>query len=370
MPADHVIEDEGAFQKAVLDAQQSALSGAIVTFGIAPVRPETGYGYIKTGRVSEHPVRSISAFVEKPDRETAERYIASGDYLWNSGIFMMKVSIWLKAIGFFQQKMLSACTNAYSAGRRDGDFYRIDSDAFSVCPSESIDYAVMEKLIKASDLGIPSSIVPLDAGWSDVGSWDAVWGASRKDEDGNALRGDVMLEKTKDSLVHSTSRLVSCVGLNNAIVVETPDAVLVADKAHVQDVKKIVSRLKELGRSESCAHRKVYRPWGCYDSIDLGDRFQVKRIVVNPAAVLSLQMHHHRAEHWIVVRGTAKITRDSEVFLLSENQSTYIPIGVKHRLENPGKLPLEIIEVQSGAYLGEDDILRFDDLYGRDRTDG
>ncbi|MGO9379932.1 MAG: mannose-1-phosphate guanylyltransferase/mannose-6-phosphate isomerase [Dissulfurispiraceae bacterium] len=369
MPSDHIIEDCSAFQRAVLDGISASLDGAIVTFGIVPSRPETGYGYIKTGRSLQAPVKIISAFVEKPDHSTAEQYFSSGEYLWNSGIFMVKASVWLKAMDFLQPQMLSACRNAYSEGRPDNVFYRVDRKAFSVCPSESIDYAVMEKLIGAHGLNIQGVVVPLAAGWSDVGSWDSVWSASRRDENGNAVQGDVILEGTRDSLVYATDRLVACIGLNNTIVVETPDAVMVADKDHVQEVKQIVSRLKENNRSESRAHRKVYRPWGCYDSIDLGDRFQVKRIIVNPGAVLSLQMHHHRAEHWIVVRGTAKITRDNESFLLSENQSTYIPIGARHRLENPGKLSLELIEVQSGSYLGEDDIVRFDDLYGRENTE-
>ena len=367
MPSDHIIEDCKAFQDAVLKGFHSSLEDAIVTFGIVPSRPETSYGYIKIGDVIDMAVQGIDAFVEKPDRTAAEQYFSSGNYLWNSGIFMMKASVWMKVMEFFQPQMLSACRTAHTAGKQDDVFYRIDRKAFSACPFESIDYAVMEKLIDASDLNIRGVVVPLSAGWSDVGSWDSVWNASRHDENGNAIRGDVIVEKTKDSLVHATSRLVACIGLRNTIVVETPDAIIVADKDHVQDVKTIVSRLRENNRSEASAHRKVCRPWGCYDLIDLGDRFQVKRIIVNPGAVLSLQMHHHRAEHWIVVRGTAKITRGDEVFLLSENQSTYIPLGTKHRLENPGKLPLELIEVQSGAYMGEDDIVRFDDLYGREK---
>ena len=365
MPSDHNIEDCNAFQHAVLDGISASLDGAIVTFGIVPSRPEIGYGYIKTGRSLKSQVKIISAFVEKPNHSVAEQYFSSGEYLWNSGIFMVKASVWLKAMDFLQPQMLSACRNAYSAGRPDSVFYRVDRKAFSICPSESIDYAVMEKMIGAKSLNIQGVVIPLAAGWSDVGSWDSVWNASHRDENGNAVKGDVILEKTKDSLVYATSRLVAGIGLNNTIVVETPDAVMVADKNHIQEVKQIVSLLKINNRSESRAHRKVFRPWGCYDSIDLGDRFQVKRIIVNPGAVLSLQMHHHRAEHWIVVRGTARITRDNESFLLSENQSTYIPLGVKHRLENPGKLQLELIEVQSGSYLGEDDIVRFDDLYGR-----
>ncbi|MCB1960786.1 MAG: mannose-1-phosphate guanylyltransferase/mannose-6-phosphate isomerase [Rhodocyclaceae bacterium] len=365
MPADHVIDDRAAFQRAVALGVRQAAEGAMVTFGIVPERAETGYGYIRCGDAFAEGVRRIAQFVEKPDAETAQRYLASGDYLWNSGIFMMRASVWLKAIGLFQPAMLAACQSAMHAPSQDADFVRVDAEAFGACPSDSIDYAVMEPLAGESGLDVPGVVVPLSAGWSDLGAWDALWSVSDKDGAGNVARGDVMFESAQDNLVVATDRLVACLGVRNVVVVETPDAVMVADKNSTQDVKKIVARLKGGARSEASAHRKVHRPWGYYDSIDSGARFQVKRIVVNPGASLSLQMHHHRAEHWIVVRGTARVTRGDESFLLSENQSTYIPLGTVHRLENPGQLPLEMIEVQSGGYLGEDDIVRFEDTYGR-----
>ncbi len=365
MPADHVITDTAAFQHAVGVGAQRAKEGAMVTFGIVPLRPETGFGYINCGAGCGDGVRKIARFVEKPDAATAQAYIDSSDYLWNSGIFMMRASVWLSAIGHLQGDILNACETALTTPDQDRDFVRIDADAFAACPANSIDYAVMEHLASTPSLGIAGVVVPLDAGWSDLGAWDALWEVAEKDADGNVARGDVVFESAEGNLVMATGRLVACLGVNDIVVVETPDAVMVADKRHTQDVKKIVARLKTASRSEVSAHRKVYRPWGYYDSIDGGERFQVKRIVVNPGATLSLQMHHHRAEHWVVVRGTARVTRGDETFLLGENESTYIPLGTTHRLENPGRLPLEMIEVQSGAYLGEDDIVRFEDTYGR-----
>ncbi|HJV26979.1 MAG TPA: mannose-1-phosphate guanylyltransferase/mannose-6-phosphate isomerase [Aromatoleum sp.] len=365
MPADHVIRDLPAFQRAVALGLDAALSGAMVTFGIIPERPETGYGYIRVGDETAPGMHEVSAFVEKPDADTAAGYLASGRYLWNSGLFMVRSDVWLKAIGYFNPAMLAACSAGIDAETRDADFVRVGREAFEACPSDSIDYAVMERLAQTPELGIPPRVVQMSVGWSDVGAWDALWALADRDEAGNCARGDVLLEATRDTLVHATSRMVACLGVEDLVVVETADAVMVARKANTQDVKKIVARLKAEQRPQALAHRKIHRPWGCYDSIDSGGRFQVKRIEVKPGASLSLQMHHHRAEHWIVVRGTAKVTRGDETFLLSENQSTYIPLGVTHRLENPGKLTLEIIEVQSGSYLGEDDIVRFEDTYGR-----
>lgn len=364
MPADHVIVDVTAFQQAISQAVAHAASGSIVTFGIVPDRPETGYGYIQRGQPVDG-AHAIARFVEKPDAVTAQAYLDSGEYLWNSGLFMMRASVWLRAIDYFQPAMAAACRAAFAGGSQDHDFYRIGRPEFEQCPADSIDYAVMEKLVDAIGLGIDGRIIPLAAQWSDVGAWDALWQVSGKDAAGNVVRGDTLLEQATDNLIFAESRLVAGVGIDNLVIVETPDAVLVADKTQMQLVKQVVTKLKSSERVEALTHRKIYRPWGWYDSIDAGERFQVKRIVVNPGASLSLQMHHHRAEHWIVVKGTARITRGEEVFLLSENQSTYIPLGVTHRLENPGKLPLEMIEVQSGSYLGEDDIVRFDDTYGR-----
>jgi mannose-1-phosphate guanylyltransferase/mannose-6-phosphate isomerase len=365
MPADHVIRDRAAFHRAVALGLETAKEGAMVTFGIVPERPETGYGYIRVGSEASPGVREVAAFVEKPDARTAAEYVASGDYLWNSGLFMVRASVWLKAIAHFNPAMLAACEAGTQVAARDADFVRIGREAFEACPSDSIDYAVMEKLAAVPELGIAPRVVPMSVGWSDVGAWDALWALADKDDAGNSGRGDVLFEATTDSLVHATSRMVVCLGVDNLVVVETPDAVMVARKDSTQDVKKIVARLKADSRPQVFAHRKVHRPWGCYDSIDNGGRFQVKHIEVKPGGTLSLQMHHHRAEHWVVVRGTAKVTRGDETFLLTENQSTYIPLGVTHRLENPGKMTLEMIEVQSGSYLGEDDIVRFEDTYGR-----
>ena len=360
MPADHVIVDETAFRGAIAAALPLAEEGRIVTFGIVPTSPETGYGYIEAGAAIGASAFDIAAFAEKPNLARAEAYLASGEFYWNSGIFLLKASVWLKAVEKLQPAMLTACRAAVEQGQVDRDFLRLDRASFEACPADSIDYAVMEHLPTGQ-----GAMVPLAAGWSDVGSWGALLDVLERDSSGNSFTGDVISVDTSHSLVRAESRLVATVGLINTIVIETPDAVLVAARDQLQQVKQVVARLKSLGRSESDAHRKIYRPWGYYDSIDQGDRFQVKRIVVNPLAQLSLQMHHHRAEHWIVVRGTARVTRGEESFLLAENQSTYIPLGIKHRLENPGKVPLEMIEVQSGSYLGEDDIVRFDDTYGR-----
>ena len=365
MPADHVIRDLTGFQKAIDDGIPAALEGAIVTFGIVPTHAETGYGYIRCGADRADGSKAIAAFVEKPDAATAQRYLDSGDYLWNSGLFMVKASVWLKAMAQLQPAMSAACAAAWAGGSRDADFVRVDKALFQACPSDSIDYAVMEKLSAAEGLGIAGCVVPMSAGWSDVGAWDALWQIADKDASGNVARGDVLFEDSRNTLVYAQDRMVACVGLDDAVIVETPDAVLVARKDKTQNVKQIVAALKAGSRSQASAHRKIHRPWGWYDSIDNGERFQVKRIVVNPGARLSLQMHHHRAEHWIVVKGTAEVTNGEKTFLLGENESTYIPLGHVHRLANPGKLPLEIIEVQSGSYLGEDDIVRFEDNYGR-----
>lgn len=366
MPADHVIVDLPAFQQAIAEGAAQAGAGRLVTFGIVPDRAETGYGYIRVGPLAgdARTARVLAEFVEKPDAATAARYVASGEYFWNSGIFMMKASVWLAAVKHFRADIAQACDMAFEGRQADADFLRVDKAAFAACPSDSIDYAVMEKLQSAPALG-QGVVVPLSAGWSDVGAWDALWAVSDKDEDGNAGRGEVMFQSSRNTLVHANNRLVAAVGCEDMVVVETADAVMVAHKSRTQDVKKVVERLKAEGRTLTQSHRKVYRPWGWYDSIDSGERFQVKRIVVNPGATLSLQMHHHRAEHWIVVKGTAEVTNGERVFLLGENESTYIPLGHTHRLANPGKVPLEIIEVQSGSYLGEDDIVRFEDTYGR-----
>ncbi|AWH24145.1 mannose-1-phosphate guanylyltransferase/mannose-6-phosphate isomerase [Stenotrophomonas sp. YAU14D1_LEIMI4_1] len=355
LPSDHVITDEAAFRSAVQAAAGAAEAGKLVTFGIVPTGPETGYGYIKAA--DGQGVRAVERFVEKPDLETASGYVASGQYYWNSGMFLFKASRYLQELERFQPQMLAGSRSAWQQARRDADFTRLDKDAFAAVPSDSIDYAVMEKTADAV-------VVPLDAGWNDVGSWTALRDVSQQDGDGNAHQGDVIAIDCRNTYAYG-QRLVAMVGLDDVIVVETDDAVLVGKADRMQEVKTVVAQLKADGRSEATWHRKVYRPWGAYDSIDNGERFQVKRITVKPGGTLSLQMHHHRAEHWIVVSGTAEVTRGDEVILLSENQSTYIPLGVTHRLRNPGKLPLELIEVQSGSYLGEDDIVRFEDTYGR-----
>ncbi len=367
MPADHDIADGEAFRAVVGRAVALAASGVAVTFGITPDCAETGYGYIQRGAAlgDGSGAFGLARFVEKPDRETAEAYLASGEYLWNSGIFVMRASVWLAALGVCRPDILAACRNALAGGKSDGDFVRVDVEAFKACPADSIDYAVMERLTGDSADLPKAAVIPLAAGWSDVGAWDALWKVLPKCGAGNATRGDVLLENCRNTLAFSEGRLVACVGVSDLVVVETDDAILVVHHAATQDVKKVVDRLKAEQRSVAQWHRKVYRPWGWYDGVDCGERFQVKRIGVKPGGTLSLQMHHHRAEHWIVVSGTARVTRGDEVFLVSENQSTYIPLGVKHRLENPGIVPLEMIEVQSGSYLGEDDIVRFEDTYGR-----
>ncbi|HVC02247.1 MAG TPA: mannose-1-phosphate guanylyltransferase/mannose-6-phosphate isomerase [Steroidobacteraceae bacterium] len=360
-PADHVIRDARAFQRVAQEALAQAMSGKLVTFGIIAHSPETGYGYIRRGE-GPGPAYPVAEFIEKPPLDVASQFVASGDYYWNSGMFVFSAARYLEELRAFASDILESATAAFRAAKIDLDFTRVDKAAFEACRGESLDYAVMEKTRDAV-------VVPLEAGWSDVGSWSSLFDALPADEDGNVLQGDVVVHDTQDCYVHSTSRLVATVGLEDHIVVETKDAVLVAPKERVQDVKELVARLKRAGRSESAWHREVFRPWGSYDSIDAGERFQVKRLTVKPGGVLSLQMHHHRAEHWIVVSGTARITRDDTTFLLSENQSTYIPIGATHRIENPGKVPLHLIEVQSGSYLGEDDIVRFEDNYGRQGTD-
>ena len=367
MPSDHVVLDNAKFSRAVEIGAGLAREGYIVTFGVPATAPETGYGYIRAGGpvngTKDGAARFVDAFVEKPGPEAARGYVASGDYLWNAGIFAVRASVWIDAIGSLRKEILAACERAHREGRRDGAFFRVGAEAFASAPSDSIDYAVMERLRR--DSTYEAVVVKLDAGWSDVGAWDALWQIDGKDENGNALHGDVLAEDTRNCLVISQHRLVATVGVEDVVIVETPDAVMVAKKDKAQAIGGLVSRLKAGGRAECLQHRKVRRPWGSYDGIERGERFQVKRIVVDPGAALSLQMHYHRAEHWIVVRGTARVTRGDEPFLLTENQSTFIPTGTKHRLENPGKVPLEIIEVQSGSYLGEDDIVRFEDVYGR-----
>lgn len=367
MPADHVIVDTQAFQAVVQQGAALAAEGAVVTFGITPDAPETGYGYIQSGDAfGGNGAKRIARFVEKPNLATAQAYLQEGSYSWNSGLFMMRASVWLRALEACRPDIAAACSAAWTQGREDGEFIRVGKDAFSQCPSDSIDYAVMERLAGQATTSLPPGVViPLSAGWSDVGAWEALWNVLPKDGDGNVAQGDVLMQDSRNTLALSEGRLIACVGVDDLIVVETADAILVAHKNKTQDVKKIVDRLKQSGRSEGQTHRKVFRPWGWYDSVDSGERFQVKRIVVKPGAALSLQMHHHRAEHWIVVSGTAKVTQGEKTYLLSENESTYIPLGTTHRLENPGKVELEMIEVQSGSYLGEDDIVRFEDVYGR-----
>ena len=359
LPSDHLFSNPQAFIDAVGLARTAAQEGSLVTFGILPTYPETGYGYIRAGGsfASGKPM-AVEQFVEKPNLATAQQYVKSGNYAWNSGMFLFKASSLLSELAQFDSAMLAACKLAYKASKADLDFTRLDKESFAKCAAESIDYAVMEKTKKAV-------VVPLDAGWNDVGAWSSVWQVQAQDAQGNATRGDVMLENAQNSYVHADHRLVTLLGVQNLIVVETSDAVLVAHKDAAQDVKKIVDRLKGAKRTEADLHREVYRPWGSYDSIDMGERYQVKRITVKPGSKLSVQMHHHRAEHWIVVSGTAKVRIGDQEQFLAENQSVYIPIGEVHSLENPGKVNLELIEVQSGSYLGEDDIVRYEDRYGR-----
>jgi mannose-1-phosphate guanylyltransferase/mannose-6-phosphate isomerase len=381
LPADHVIKDTVSFHAAIVSGEKIARKGKLITFGIVPRSPETGYGYIRKGKrlvageryagtgttkagegipASDTAVTAfaVDRFVEKPDLSTARKYVASGEYLWNSGMFMFRASAFLKELNRFAPDILKACRKAYREASKDLDFLRLDAEAFASAPSDSIDYAVMEKTGSAA-------VIPLDAGWSDIGSWSSLWEVHPRDKAGNAVSGDVIVKDTKNSLIRAGSRLVAAVGIRDMIIVETSDAVLVAHKDHSQKVKQVVDDLRTGKRDEALLHRRVNRPWGTYECIDSEDRFQVKRITVNPGASLSLQKHMHRAEHWIVVKGTARVTKGDMVITVSENESTYIPLGVNHRLENPGKIPLELIEVQSGSYLGEDDIVRFDDKYGR-----
>lgn len=361
LAADHLIKEPIAFHKAIAHAERLAELGKLVTFGIVPDSPHTGYGYIRKGEQLDHAETgyAVSQFVEKPDAETAKSYVDNGDYFWNSGMFMFKASRFLEELEKFAPEMLEVCKQAIESESNDLDFVRIDADIFSKCPNDSVDYAVMEKTEDAC-------MVPLDAGWNDVGSWSSLWETSEnKDAQGNVIVGDAMLHDVNNSYINSEQRLIAVVGLDDVVIVETKDAILVANKNKVQDIKSIVNKLKFEHRPEFEFHREVFRPWGSYDAIDNGERFQVKRITVNPGEKLSVQMHHHRAEHWIVVSGTAKVTNGEKTFLVTENESTYIPIGIVHALENPGKVPLELIEVQSGSYLGEDDIVRFSDRYGR-----
>lgn len=364
LPADHVITDGEGFQRAVERATPHAEDGRLITFGIVPRAPETGYGYIKAGEpLGGGQLYVVERFVEKPEAATARAYIDSGRYYWNSGMFMFRASRLLEELECFAPRMLATCRKALAEAKGDLDFLRLDRAAFEVCPSDSLDYAVMEKTTSAV-------VLALDVNWNDVGSWSALWEVGARDSNGNVLKGDVLVEDTRNTYVYAGERLVATVGLDDIVVVETADAVLVARKDRVQEVKAIVNRLKANGREEARLHRKVYRPWGSYECIAMEERFQAKRIIVKPGATLSLQMHHHRAEHWVVVKGTARITCGDEVSMLTENQSTYIPLGTRHRLENPGKIPLELIEVQSGSYLGEDDIVRFEDKYGRQDAPG
>lgn len=358
LPADHAIKDAGAFQQSIRAAVTLAKDGKLVTCGIVPTRAETGYGYIKQGQQLKQGY-CVEKFVEKPELEIAESYIKQGGFLWNSGIFVFQAQQYLEELRCYAPDIFNACKSAMLNTEKDLSFTRVNRNAFETCPSQSIDYAVMEKTRNAA-------VVPMAAGWSDVGSWSALWEISPKDPAGNATSGDVYLQACKDNYVHSTDRLVVGIDVENLIIVETNDALLVASKAQSQMIKEVAEALKKSGRSESTNHRKVYRPWGNYDVIDQGHRYQAKRITVKPGAKLSTQIHHHRAEHWIVVSGTAKITNGEKTYILTENQSTYIPVGQIHSLENPGRIELELIEVQSGSYLGEDDIVRINDIYGRD----
>lgn len=360
MPSDHIVQDASAFQKAIAVGAESAEKGQLVTFGIVAQHPETGYGYIRRekGKHSDTTVFPVAEFVEKPDLDTAKSYIESGEYYWNSGIFMFQAEALIDEVTRHSPTILQHCQQAMEKTTQDLDFIRLDNAAFSTCPSNSIDYAVMEKTDK-------SVVAPLNAGWNDIGAWSALLELGQPDDKGNVMIGDIITENVEDCYLRSEHRLIAGVGLENLIVVETADAVLIADKSQVQDVKKIVAQLKDSKRDEHMHHVRVFRPWGSYETVDDGGRFKVKRIIVKPGESLSLQMHHHRAEHWVVVKGTAKITRGNDEMLLSEDQSVYIPIGTEHRLTNPGLVPLEIIEVQTGSYLGEDDITRFSDIYGR-----
>lgn len=358
LPSDHIIKNHAAFYTAVHKAKTAAEKGKLVTFGIAPLGPETGYGYIRAGTAGPGQAQPVIEYVEKPDRTTAEHYLASGHYFWNSGMFIFRASSYLEELAHFEPEIVAASRQAVTMAKQDFSFIRLDSRSYTDSPSKAVDYAVMERTKNAF-------MVAMDAGWSDIGSWASVWESSEKDCNNNAKQGDVMLHDCQDCLVHGSTRLITAVGMRNTIIVETADALLIMDADCAQDAKKLVEHLSETKRTEASQHREVFRPWGSYDSIESGMRFHVKRITVKQGAKLSLQMHHHRAEHWVVVSGTAKITNGGQEYLLTENQSTYIPLGVVHSLENPGKIPLELIEIQSGAYLGEDDIVRLQDNYGR-----
>ncbi len=365
LPADHLIADVEEFQRVVALATEQAAEGKLITFGIVPTAPETGYGYIRADRTrplsetNDSLAYPVAQFVEKPNLETAEQYLTSGDYYWNSGMFMFRASRYLEELSRFRPDILAACEQAMGAVKADLDFMRIEEDDFAACPSDSIDYAVMEKTDQAL-------VFPLAAGWNDIGAWSALWDVKPQDDQGNVVIGDVLTKDTDNCYLQASNRLVATVGVKDLVVVETSDAVLVAERDQVQNVKAIVEQLKDQDRGEALLHRRVNRPWGAYEGIDMGERHQVKRITVTPGASLSLQKHHHRAEHWIVVKGTAEVTCGEKVLTLTENQSTYIPLGEVHRLANPGCIPLEIIEVQSGSYLGEDDIVRLEDVYGRE----
>lgn len=358
LPADHSISKPESFVAAVERGKVHAENGKLVTFGITPESPETGYGYIHADSAADDGCCSIKQFVEKPDTATAEKYVASGDYYWNSGMFLFSARQYLEELAQHAPAIVESCRSAFKGSARDLDFIRVDQAAFEACPSDSIDYALMER----TENGV---MLALDCGWNDVGSWTSLWDIGEHDDANNVVRGDVLLEGVSNSYVHSESRLTTALGVEDLVIVETSDAVLVANKSSVQDIKSLVSRIQDAGREETTAHTRVYRPWGSYESLVNSDRFQVKRIIVNPGETLSLQMHHHRAEHWIVVKGSATVTVGEEETILGEDQSTYIPLGNKHRLANPGVIPLEIIEVQTGSYLGEDDIVRFEDVYGR-----
>jgi len=358
LAADHVITNVKEFHRLVHIGAEAASNGKMVTFGIVPTSPETGYGYVQAGSEFSPGIATVKRFVEKPDAETAKSYLADGNFYWNSGMFMFRASDYLEELERHQPKILQQCKLALANAKSDLDFTRLDAEQFELCPSDSIDYAVMEHTKNAV-------VIPSDIGWSDVGSWSSLWEVSSKDEQGNHFVGDVLALNSRNNLVHSDGRLVALVGIEDVVVIDTDDAILIASRDQVQEVKGIVNELKARERSEHLNHRKVQRPWGSYDSIDMDDGFQVKRIVVNPGASLSLQKHYHRAEHWIVVSGTAEVTCGEKVFIVEKNQSTYIPLGEKHRLRNPGKIPLKLVEVQSGDYLGEDDIVRFEDNYGR-----
>ena len=368
LPADHYIKNVSGFHEALRTGEHYALRNYLIAFGIVPDAPETGYGYIQKGEKltgsagnttdGSPEAVTIGKFFEKPDLKTAKEYIDSGNYCWNSGMFMFKASGILKELKKYAPDIVDICEKSFQQGREDMDFFRLNAEAFQLCPGDSIDYAVMEK----TDIG---AMIPLQAGWNDIGSWEALWQIGEKDNCENVINGDVLIHDVNNCFLHASSRMVAAVGIQNHVVVETPDAVFISPRNRVQDIKHLVEKLKFNNRKEAISHRKVYRPWGSYETIEISNRFQVKRITVKPGEKLSLQKHFHRAEHWIVVSGTALVTKDGEQFVLKEDQSTYIPLGTIHRIENPGKIPLDIIEVQSGSYLGEDDIVRFEDDYGR-----